>query len=162
MKKSSSAAQHDQQPEEIKHHVILPDRVNLDTILPTPSDEQVTNLSVDADNLKYLNSSGIRIWMQWISDLKSKWFGVKFEFSNVRPILLSHSSLIYGFFPPRSGFNSIYVPWYCESCKKHFQILFPTEKLRLFLNDSQSERCPDCQAFLDLDIKKEIILQLLW
>lgn len=73
----------------------------------------------DLRNLKYLNSTLIRDWIQWGREYtEEKWF-----FYNCMPAFINQLNMIDKFLPRRSRIESLYVPYYSKSMDEEKFIL---------------------------------------
>lgn len=61
---------------------------------------------IDLDEVKYISSFGVKLWIEHFQKNKSK-----FVFYNVQPSLIKNFNTVQGFLPPQSIIASLYAPF---------------------------------------------------
>jgi hypothetical protein len=100
-------------------HGWLTDHCNL----PQINNKKDASVFIDCTSLFGMNSIGIRLWMLWIKELKSKNIS-KLELEGLRPQILKQASLVKGFIPDDGNINSFYLDYYCEELNVGRQFRF--------------------------------------
>jgi len=80
----------------------------------------VTSIEIDLENIKSINSCGIREWIKWISELKNAQIHLK----NCPKIIIDQVNMVQGFLPPNAKVMSFYVPFYNDDFGTEKEILF--------------------------------------
>lgn len=75
---------------------------------------------IDLENVKAINSVGIRSWLQWFQSFE----GAEFTFLNCPKSVVMQMNMVEGFLPSNSFVHSFKVPYYCESCDEEVDALF--------------------------------------
>ena len=122
--------------------------------LPYP---QKGSLTIDLDQVTYINSIGLRNWVQWVVKLKEL---SQIFFRHIRPLLVSQMNVLEGFLPFGAIVESFYVPYYCDECGHEFDVIMKRGKEYKEADSTTPERieiptsckCPECSAQADADI----------
>lgn len=124
----------------------------------------IDKLVVDFEKLKYLNSSGIKIWIL-LMDKLSQEPNLKLEFIKCPKFIIDQINTIQGFIPDNGKIVSFYVPIFCERCNKSFKSLETEERdANTIINDLKAIDCdifPKCQAGLEVDIVPQLFYKFL-
>lgn len=105
----------------------------LPNVQPASAD---ATLFVDCDQLKGINSVGVRSWVLWLKALSQNGF-IRFEFENLRPPILQQASFIQGFIPDTGTVNSFYLYYWSDEIgdEKDFKVSrgkeFVNEQMKL-------------------------------
>ena len=122
-------------------------------------DCSVVNLvSVDLDKTYFINSTAIRAWIIWVRDCQKESPDIKFVFKNVRPIFISTQALSLNLIPENSWVESVYLPYFCESCDKNIivwfsldEILTPNPSKKSVAEFIAKKKCDSCQQDVEID-----------
>jgi len=120
--------------------------------IPDPDLSGVNQVELDLDGVRYLNSSGARLWLLWSGKLAGG--RQKIFLNRVRPVFIRTLASIRDFLPKGAKLNSVYVPYFCESCNNNYD--------RLMVNgqdftrspnrrDLESHPCPKCGQASEID-----------
>ncbi len=122
------------------------------SLLPEPDLNGVTAVEMDLDGVRYLNSSGARLWLLWTARLAKG--SVNIVLSRVRPVFIRTLTTIRDFLPQGSKLQSVYVPYFCESCNANYDRFMVNGQdftRRADLADLQSHKCPKCGKPTEID-----------
>ena len=124
-----------------------------------PNTEQ---LSKDIDTVcfrfmdsAYMNSEGVRIWLQWMKRLRAALPGAKIHFEVVPVNVLNLGATIAGLIPADTTFSTIRIPYFCSYCGNNEMADFAASE-----SESESEQsrdhllvktCSNCNKTSDLD-----------
>jgi hypothetical protein len=81
---------------------------------------QVGELVVDLQDLKSINSCGIREWIKWLGENPSG----KIEFQNCPKVIVDQINMVEGFLPKNGTVKSFYVPYFNEDSGTEKNVLF--------------------------------------
>lgn len=110
---------------------------------------------IDLQNVKSINSVGIRAWIKWFSSFEQ----VNFVFQNCPKAIVMQMNMVEGFLVENSRVESIQVPFYCESCDEDIEMLFHVGREVNIVNGEveltydKSSVCPDGSE-PELDVNK--------
>lgn len=113
-------------------------------------------LVIDLNEVRYLNSMGLRSWIYWIRSLKSK----QVQLRNCHPGIIHQINVLEGFLPLGGVVESFWVPYFCESCEKAFNehasrgvdYQEVTADQSEMLNIPMEKPCPKCGETSDIDV----------
>ena len=106
-------------------------------------------LIINLAQLTFINSIGIRIWLQWIKSLKTD-KGITLV--HCSPPFVRQMSILQSFIPEGVTVKDIFVPYYCEQCKHEDKKLVNVENA---LQDVPGEiPCVKCKGQMELGIVK--------
>lgn len=72
---------------------------------------------VDLGEVSHINSTGIKHWVKWISDIENKYDHLTMSLVNCPKAIVDQVNMVDGFLPKNSIVRSFQVPFYCESCE---------------------------------------------
>ncbi len=114
-------------------------------------------LTVDFSRFHAMNSSGIKKWIFFIDQVKTK-TDLEVEFRACPSSFLRVARTVTGVMPPKAEITSYQVPIYCEKCDIDFSILQTKQKLKEnldnFVNSIETLECetfPKCKSSLTVD-----------
>lgn len=81
---------------------------------------QVPDLAIDLQDLKSINSCGIREWIKWLSENASG----KIELHNCPKVIVDQINMVEGFLPKNGKVLSFYVPYFNEENGSEKNVLF--------------------------------------
>jgi hypothetical protein len=121
----------------------------------------VTDLVIDLQFVKSINSYGIREWLNWIRPIAAR---AKINFVNCPKSIVLQFNTVEGFLPAGARVSSFYVPYFCEKCDRDKSVLFHVgkevqktasgwEKTYLIEGDENCEAKP-CEMELDVTESK--------
>lgn len=120
--------------------------------IPDPDMDGVTRVDLDLDGVRYLNSSGARLWLLWSSKLVKN--ACTIGLHRVRPVFIRTLASISEFLPKGSKLESVYVPYFCESCNTNFERLMVNGKdfvRSANRQDLEKHSCPKCGQASEID-----------
>lgn len=146
---------------EIKHHIysiVLQGSINDTADFGAIPTEEVHQVHIDLDKVKYINSTGIKKWIMWTTQLKSKHKKVELFLSHCRQPIVDQINSVRGFLPAWATVKSFYVPFHCEVCNASDNYLYRlnheydrNQKSSPFLIAHPKVKCPNCKTFMDQD-----------
>lgn len=80
-------------------------------------------LSIDLKDVTYINSIGIKMWIDWITPLGEK---MNVEFHNCPKAVVLQMNMVKNFLPKNSTVVSFFLPLFCEACDREESILLKT------------------------------------
>lgn len=72
----------------------------------------------DFDRVTHINSSGIKVWVQWHQSVQKEFPRLRFSFINCPKSVVDQINMVAGFLPQSSVVRSFKVPYFCETCDK--------------------------------------------
>lgn len=78
----------------------------------------VENVNLNTEGVTYINSSGLRKWLIWISEFENSFPHQQLNLQRVKPVLVNQMRNIATFVPQKTKIESIYLPFYCEACDR--------------------------------------------
>jgi hypothetical protein len=110
----------------------------------------VTEIIIDADDVKGINSWGVREWTKWAQSLPHT---IKFTVTKCPQVMINQINLIAGFLPQGAIVASFYVPYFCNSCGHTSAVLFsPDQKTKGSPLGSEAAVCEKCGSKAEWDI----------
>lgn len=133
-----------------KVKVQLEGSINEDADLSAVKADGASDISVDWKKVEAMNSCGVR---DWIKCLKAFPPSAKITYANCPPIIVEQMNMVAGFFPKGAAVESLYVPFFCETCKKQDMILLTSGKEidGKKINWPQV-KCPNCATNMEVDV----------
>ena len=132
-----------------------------ETDFPSLHPDPERTLSIHFNDVRYINSGGVRNWISWIRKT-NKAFGTQIAFENLPPIFVRQAAQIKDFLPSNRVIESFVVPYYCSYCKTNTEILFEKDKNwnlawdRAKLIQKLSHTiCPSCSSIAEIDASPE-------
>lgn len=80
----------------------------------------VTELIVDLARVTYINSIGVKQWVVWTGKLPKD---CKVKLLNCPFVIVSQAATVVGFMTPNMTFESIRMPYSCDSCNHEDTVL---------------------------------------
>lgn len=113
---------------ELKHgiySIVLSGSINETADFGSIPVDELNQVFIDFSTVKYINSSGIKKWIVWLTELQNK-KKKSFEmyFSNCPKPIVDQMNLVKGFMPVGTIVKSFYVPYFCEICNVSESYLF--------------------------------------
>ena len=142
----------------------------LDETAELPSYESLSKLKslvLNLDGCRVINSSGIKKWVQLMTQLALK-NDLKIVLQNCHPLILDQINLIEGFLPQNAEVESLYIMLFCEKCEKEFDVLKKVKDVETGLGaairdlkELDCEKFPECRKFITLDMHPDKALSFL-
>lgn len=111
---------------------------------------------LDLDDVDWINSEGIRRFIKWLWEVEDKLSGLKISVVKLQPIVVRQLNLIRSQFSKNMQIESVYVPYYCDSCdlddksllvgRQEIQALPADESLK------KEVKCPSCGESMEMDV----------
>ena len=77
-------------------------------------------LVVDLNAIDYINSIGIKLWIQWVTPLAKS---AQLEFRRCPKSIIFQINMVKDFLPTTASVASFYLPLFCENCDKEASVL---------------------------------------
>ena len=109
----------------------------LDEFAKLPEDydySKVTKLYVDFSKVEFINSGGIKLWVNFIDELERR-DDLTIYFRKCRRMVVDQINLIEGFLPKNGHVLSVFVPIFCEKCEKGIEVFQDISKLNEDFDD---------------------------
>ncbi len=110
---------------------------------------------IDLEKLSFINSLGCRKWIHWLKAYPKE---TQIALTKCSSVIVNQINILVGFVPPGVAVESIYVPYFCESCEKDEQVLMPTPggAVQDWTPDSvpDEKECVHCKQQAELDVIK--------
>ena len=111
--------------------VALQGTIDEDVVFPEVPAGKFQKITLDLQNVKSINSVGIREWLNWITPLAQN---ADFLLDNAPKAMVLQFNMVEGFLPQRAQVRSFYVPFYSESADQEENVLFRVGN-EVFLKD---------------------------
>lgn len=79
-----------------------------------------TQIEIDLNNVKSINSCGIREWIKWLSTAKE----AKISFKQCPKVIVDQMNMVDGFLPQNAQVESFFVPYYSDASGEEKNVLF--------------------------------------
>ena len=141
----------------------------LDETSKPPIDLDLKNimaLYIDFEDLKFINSGGIKNWVNFTKHLE-KFDDTTVVYKNCHRIMIDQINLIDGLLPKNASVLSLYIPVFCKKCEKTYEVFQLTNQLDNNFSSILSKVNPsNCQSSgtckqLELDIFPEFYFKFL-
>ncbi len=114
----------------------------------------------DMENVKHINSTGIKHWVKWVQMISSANPQLKFSFINTPKCIIDQINMVDGFLPTHSTVKSFKVPFYCEDCDEDKTVTFVRdrefkkvgEEMKL---EMPEHNCPKCGTPMEPDVVEQ-------
>ncbi len=83
-------------------------------------DKEIKKIIIHLDNVTYINSFGIKMWVQWLQRVKKDAALILY---GVRPTLISSVNTVSGFILSNTTIQSVYAPYISEDGEESSEIL---------------------------------------
>lgn len=117
---------------------------------------------IDLEKLTMINSLGCRKWIHW---LKAYPKSIQISLVNCSTVIVNQINILVGFIPPGVTVESIYVPYYCNSCGNDQVVLLSVVDAQApgwsFEQIADEKECTHCKAKAELDVLKSRYFQFL-
>ena len=127
---------------------------------------QATEVVLDFANTSYMNSVGVKSWIQWTIQIPAR---CNVTFKNCTELIANQVSNVKGFAPEHTRVESVRVPFVCEKCSTekidtlmlgtHYNYVPAGTPLELAL---PAHSCPKCKAAMEPDFIEERLFGFLW
>jgi ABC-type transporter Mla MlaB component len=140
--------------------------IDEDTQFPVVNPGASSTVEIDLNEIKAINSVGIRGWLDWIRPVAEK---SQIRLVNCPKAMVFQFNMVNGFLPPGTVVQSFYVPFFCEKYDREENILFTvgkevivngTElKIEVDARKAAGVTEPDCE--LEMDVTEAKYFQFL-
>jgi len=79
-----------------------------------------SQIEIDLEGLRSINSCGIREWIKWLSAVPQ----TQLSFSHCPKVIMDQINMVDGFLPTNGKVNSFYVPYYNDDSGSEKNVLF--------------------------------------
>ena len=128
-------------------------------VFPDVPPAEIQEILIDAKDLSYITSTGIRRWMTWIWDMEKKCRTANITIEKCRPHFIKQIAIVNGFLPKKARVKSAFIEFCCETCDLVFQELIENqdERVKRVFQDTNrrvsfTAKCPDCRRSVELDL----------
>ncbi len=129
--------------------LVMSGMISEETEFPNLDNYPAKKLIFDLQELTYINSLGIRDWVEWIEPLSAKF---KIFMINCPKRLIHQFNAVSGFLPEGARILSFYAPYFCEKCGFLQDFLFEVGKDVIVKNNIVSVAA-DIQKFKDCKVE---------
>jgi hypothetical protein len=86
----------------------------------------IKNYHIDFNELKMINSTGIREWIRFIEKLGTN---IQLHYYNCPHVVIQQMNMVTGFLTKNAKVHSFYAPYYCEEADEEKQVLLDTKQI---------------------------------
>ncbi len=105
------------------------------------------SVEVDFGAVEFINSGGVKVWVNFIDDLKDHEH-LKIYYKNCPPKIVDQVNLIANFLPANGEVLSVFIPVFCNKCTNTFKVLQKVAEIDdLADEDVIARTSPDCADF---------------
>ena len=104
----------------------------------------------DFNNVKMINSCGIREWIKLINQLDKQSI---IKYLNCRQIVVEQINMVHGFITDKSQIQTFYTPFFCEKCNLEKQILVNVKDINK--RKAPEVTCDKCSRVMEFDAIEE-------
>ena len=110
-----------------------------------------SQITLDLQEVKAINSCGIREWINWIRTADAN---AQITFKNCPKVIVDQINMVAGFLPEKAKVESFYVPYYCESSGNEKMVLFSEGKEFKGgeVNAPEEIKDDDSGEFMEMDV----------
>ena len=136
----------------------------LDEFARLPDDHDFSeckSLYVDFGKVDFINSGGIKLWVNFIDNLE-RLPELKIYFRKARRMVVDQINLIEGFLPKNAQLLSVYVPVFCNKCENSMEVFQDVSKLNdnydeiiMRVEDPNCGEFPKCRKEFEIDVIPE-------
>jgi hypothetical protein len=115
----------------------------------------VTKLILDLSGVTYINSIGVKHWIQWTGGFPQH---LQIELHNCPSLIVNQVNMVVGFLPNNGTIESLVAPFICEDCNReenvnlkrgiHYEYASAKEASKF---SAPRVPCPKCQNLMELD-----------
>jgi len=103
-------------------------------------------LHIDFNDVKVINSCGIREWVNFIEKLGP---AVPIKYNNCPQIIVQQINMVDGFLSANASVETFFAPYFCEECDSEHVILLKGSDVAT--GAAPTQKCPDCNASEDME-----------
>ncbi|MCB0384922.1 MAG: hypothetical protein KDD43_05985 [Bdellovibrionales bacterium] len=117
----------------------------------------LTDLTLDFENMTFINSVGVKSWLDWIKALPEN---LTVHFVNCTPLIVNQLNQVIGFIPPKGIIESFFIPYICDECgnedrvlaKKDVDFDWPAQSKPPRISAPNSITCSNCRSQMEMDM----------
>lgn len=112
-------------------------------------------LYIDFEELKFINSGGIKTWVNFANYLEA-FDDTTIVYKNCHRVMIDQINLISGLLPNNASVLSLYIPIYCTKCEKSYEVFQLTHQIednfKDILNRAKPAKCNSSNVCEDLEV----------
>lgn len=128
--------------------VSLSGKLDEDAVLEPLDTSSVEKIVIDTENLKMINSIGVRTWTKFAAAIP---LSIPVVVENCPHIFVSSARIIEGFVPKNFTVRSARIPYFCPACENVTEILQTREAGPI----KEHLECSSCGKMAELDVLLE-------
>lgn len=140
--------------------------IDEDVQFPNVDFSDVQSLVFDLNQIKSINSVGIREWLNWIKPIAAKF---PIQMINCPKSMVFQFNMVEGFLPKNAQVKSLYVPFYCEKCDREENLLFKVgehvkaqeQQVQMNFQVSDFKLCEESPCELEIDVAEAKYFQFM-
>lgn len=117
--------------------------------------ERADSLLLNMHEVTFMNSSGIRQFINWIRDIEKNFGKLRVILTLVPPTVNRQLSTMTSHLPSQLSIDSVYLPYYCDACdsEDRSRLVTMQDVARAQSLESLVDRvpCPKCSAPMEFD-----------
>jgi ABC-type transporter Mla MlaB component len=131
--------------------------INEDLIVDELVDFKAEIIKVDFQNVKMINSCGVREWIKLVEALANQ--GSKVEYHNCPQIVIQQVNMVTGFIPDAGQVVTFYAPYFCDECEHEEKLLLTSTELEG--RQAPEHKCGNCGATSEIDAMEDVYLNFI-
>ena len=135
----------------------LSGEINEDLIVDELVGYKAGVVKVDFENVKMINSCGVREWIKLMEALANQ--GSKVEYYNCPQIIVQQVNMVTGFVPEGGSVVTFYAPYFCDECENEEKVLLVTSELDG--REAPERKCGECGAESEIDAMEDVYLNFI-
>lgn len=140
--------------------------IDEDAQFPVVETGSANTVEIDLNEIKAINSVGIRGWLDWIRPVAEK---SQIRLINCPKAMVFQFNMVNGFLPPGTVVHSFYVPFFCEKYDREENILFTVGKevvvngsaLKIDVDANAAAGVTEADCQLEMDVTEAKYFQFL-
>jgi hypothetical protein len=131
--------------------LVLSGAITDEAEFPTVSLGDGKNLVVQMQNVNYINSSGIKMWILWVGSLVKQFGAAALSFDRLPDLFIRQALMIRAMLPDGVNINSFSIPYLCDNCDAESNVWFikgqnwdTTLEADQILEKIDVTKCPSC------------------
>ncbi len=125
-----------------KRMIAFTGAIDEDFVFDSILENKGTHYLIDFNELKMINSCGIREWIRFVEQLGPS---IQIEYYNCPQIIIQQMNMVSGFLSSNATVKTFYAPYYCEDNDEEKHVLLKSE-------DIKNNQAP--QVFTEVDGEK--------
>ena len=135
----------------------LSGEINEDLIVDELVGFKADIIKVDFQNVKMINSCGVREWIKLVEALANQ--GSKVEYHNCPQIVIQQVNMVTGFIPDGGQVVTFYAPYFCDECEHEEKVLLTSTELEG--RQAPELKCGNCGAMSEIDAMEDVYLNFI-